>query len=62
MILYPGKGMVRRSRIAAGLIQLVKIVAGGLRMRVDSFEYDEARTHEEYDDTQEATVEGIPRP
>ena len=53
--------MVQRSRIAAGLIQLVKIIAGGLRMRVKSFEYDEAKKHEEYDDTQEATVEGIPR-
>ncbi len=52
MIIFPGKGMVRRSRIAAGLILLVKIVAGGLRMRVDSSEYD---------DTQDATVEGVPR-
>lgn len=53
--------MVRRSRIAAGLILLVKIIAGGLRMRVKTFEYDEAKTHEEYDE-QTATVEGVPRP
>lgn len=61
MILYPGKGMVRRSRLAAGLIQVVKIIAAGLRMRVDSSEYDEARTHEAHDE-QTATVEGVPRP
>ncbi len=61
MIIFPGKGMVRRSRIAAGLVLLVKIIAGGLRMRVKSFEYDEARTHEAHDE-QTATVEGVPRP
>ncbi len=52
MILYPGKGMTRRSRLAFGLVQVVKFIAD-LRMRVTSVEYDE---------TQDSTVEGIPRP
>lgn len=61
MILYPGKGMTRRSRLAAGLaLQVRRIV--GLRMRVDSFENIEAVDATEYDTTQESTVEGIPRP
>ena len=61
MILYPGKGMTRRSRLAAGLaLQLRRIV--GLRMRVDSFENVEEVDAFEYDETRESTVEGIPRP
>ncbi len=52
MILYPGKGLTRRSRLAFGLVQVVKFVEG-LKMRVISVEYDE---------TKDATVEGIPRP
>jgi len=61
MILYPGKGMTRRSRLAAGLaLQVRRIV--GIRMRVKSFENVEAVVSVEYDTTQESTVEGIPRP
>jgi hypothetical protein len=61
VILYPGKGMTRRSRLAAGLAQVIRRIVG-LRMRVDSFENVESVTATEYDPTQESTVEGIPRP
>ncbi len=60
MILYPGKGMSRRSRLVFGMVQVFKGIT--IRMRVDSFENVEEVTAVEYDTTQTATVEGIPRP
>lgn len=60
MILYPGKGMSRRSRLVFGLVQVFKAIQ--IRMRVKSFENVETVVSIEYDETQDATVEGIPRP
>jgi len=62
VIIYPGHGLTRRSRIAAGLVQVIKTIASGLRMRVTSVENIEIADAVEYDTTQDATVEGIPRP
>lgn len=60
LILYPGIGLTRRSRIVFGLVSAIKAIT--IRMRVKSFENVEEVIAVEYDTTQTATVEGIPRP